>query len=307
MRAEGGRQAGPQEAGQAPGGGRVGVEAAGPGGDLAAADVLGGLERGARPHREAVEARVVHPDPDREPADREGARVGGREVAELLLGDHQRQPRAELGEQLVGPGVDAQQQPRGAPGAAGGPHLDGIPEIADLGHRGLVQQAGAVVDGQALEQLGPPGGRDHATVGLPEPAGPGLQAEHRPAAQHLGGVQPLVGHAAGVQAGEVGARWDGGAQREQVQAAGADHQPLPRLPLQVRPGPVGQAGQVHVGRGVVGAADDARVVVGGAAVVAEPELLQPEHAGAGRGQGAGGGAAQRPQPDHDRVEGHTSA
>jgi hypothetical protein len=55
---------------------------------------------------------------------------------------------------------------------------------------------------------------------------------------------------------------------------------------------------------VIGAADDARVVVGGAAVVAEPELLQAEHAGAGRGQGAGGGAAERSQPDHDRVEGH---
>jgi hypothetical protein len=47
-----GGQAGAQEAGQPSGRGRVGLEPAGPGGDLAAADVLGGLERGAGPHRE---------------------------------------------------------------------------------------------------------------------------------------------------------------------------------------------------------------------------------------------------------------
>jgi hypothetical protein len=57
--AAGGGQVGAQEPGQALGGGRVGVEAAGGGRDLAAADVLGGLEGGVRPDREAIEAGVV--------------------------------------------------------------------------------------------------------------------------------------------------------------------------------------------------------------------------------------------------------
>jgi hypothetical protein len=57
--AGGGGEAGAQEPGQAVGGGRIGVEAAGGGRDPAAADVLGGLEGGVRPDREAVEAGVV--------------------------------------------------------------------------------------------------------------------------------------------------------------------------------------------------------------------------------------------------------
>ena len=57
--AGGGGQAGTQEPGQAFGGRRVLVEAAGGRRDLAAADVLGGLEGGVRPDREAIEAGVV--------------------------------------------------------------------------------------------------------------------------------------------------------------------------------------------------------------------------------------------------------
>src|SRR4029453_5892833 len=71
----GGGQVGAQEPGQASGGGRGGVEAAGGGGDLVAADVLGGLEGAVRPDREAVEAGVVHPAPDRAPAYRDRARA----------------------------------------------------------------------------------------------------------------------------------------------------------------------------------------------------------------------------------------
>ena len=137
----GGRgQAGAQEPGQALGGGRVGVEAAGGGGDLVAADVLGGLEGGVRPHREAVEAGVVHPDPDREPADGEGVRVGRAEVAELLLGDDQGQLRAELGDQVAGPGVGAEQQPPGPEGGLRGGHLDRAAEVADGRHRGAASR-----------------------------------------------------------------------------------------------------------------------------------------------------------------------
>jgi hypothetical protein len=44
----GGREAGPEEPGQAGAGGRVGVEAAAAGGDLGAADVLGRLEGGGQ-------------------------------------------------------------------------------------------------------------------------------------------------------------------------------------------------------------------------------------------------------------------
>ena len=301
MGAGGGRQAGLEEPGQAGGGGPVGVEPAGGGGDLATADVLGDLEGGTRPDREPVEARVVHPDPDREPADRERLRVGRAEVAELLLGHHQRQLDAELAEQPAGPGVGAQQQPPGPEGGAGRGDLDRGAEVPDGGDRGLVEQGGAVAGGQPLQQLGAAGGRDDAAFGLPQPTDFGLQAEGRPAAHHLGGVQPPVGDAAGLQAAPVGAGWDGGPGREQVKAAGDHHQPLPRLPFQLRPGPVGQGGQAHIPGRVVGAPDDAGVVVGGAPAVAEGELLQPQHPGPGPGQRPGGGAAERPQPDHDRV------
>ena len=49
--AGGGGEVGAQEAGQTLGGGRVGGEAAGGGGDLVAADVLGGLDGAVRPGR----------------------------------------------------------------------------------------------------------------------------------------------------------------------------------------------------------------------------------------------------------------
>jgi hypothetical protein len=299
--AGGGGEAGAQEPGQAVGGGRVGVEGAGGGRDLVAADVLGGLEIGAGPDREAVEAGVVHPDPDREAADGEGGRVGRAVVAELLLGDDQGEAGAELGQQLAGPGVGAEQQAAGPVGDVGRGHLDRAAEVADGRHRGAVAQGGAVAGGKALHEPGAAGGRDHAGVGLPEPAHAVVQPEGRPAAHHLVGVQPLVGHAAGLQAAPVGAGRDGRPGREQVEAAGGHHQPLLRLPLQLRPGPVGQAGQAHVAGGVVGAADDAGVVVGGAPVVPELELLQPQHPSPRPGQHPGGGAPQRPQPDHHRV------
>ena len=58
------------------------------------ADVLGRLRPGLAVGREAVEARLVHPDPDREPIRREvlGSRAGV--VGHLLLGDRQRQAPA---------------------------------------------------------------------------------------------------------------------------------------------------------------------------------------------------------------------
>jgi hypothetical protein len=187
----GGGQAGAEEPGQALGGGRVGVEAAGVGGDLVAADVLGGLEGRARPGREAVEAGVVHPDPDREPPDRERGRVGRSEVADLLLGDDQRHVDVELAEQPAGPGIGTQQQPGDPEAGMGGPHLDRAAQVADGRHRGPVDQDGPVAGGQALQQPGAAGGRDHAPVGLPEATDVRLQPEGRPVPHHLGGVQPL--------------------------------------------------------------------------------------------------------------------
>ena len=297
----GGGEPGAQEPGQASGGRRVGVEAPGGGRDLGAAHVLGGLEGGARPHREAVEAGVVHPDPDREPADGEGAGVGRAVVAELLLGDDQGELGAELGDQLASPGVGAHQQPGGSEGGAGRDHLDRRAQVADGRHRGLVEQGGAVAGGQALQQLGAAGRRDDAPVGLPEATDVGVETEGGPAAHHLGRVQPLVGDAAGLKAGPVGTGRDGRAGREQVEPAGGDHQPLLGLPFQLGPGGVGQAGQAHVAGRVVGAADDPGVVVRRPPVVPELELLQPQHPRPGPGQGPGGRAAQRPQPDHHHV------
>ena len=70
------------------------------------ADVLADLRARVAVGREAVERRLVHPDPDREPVLVEQPRVAARrEPADLLLGHGERQVRAQRLEQVVRPGV----------------------------------------------------------------------------------------------------------------------------------------------------------------------------------------------------------
>jgi hypothetical protein len=119
---------------------------------LVATDVLGRLGTGLAVRREAVERRVVHPDPDREAVGREGLRVGCREVRDLGLDDRERQSPVEGGEQVVRPGIGGKDHPRCAMDRAGG-GLDlelataGVPQP---GHRGLFEQRRAALLGEPL-------------------------------------------------------------------------------------------------------------------------------------------------------------
>ena len=76
----------------------------------------------------------------------------------------------------------------------------------------------------------------------------------------------------------------------------------PRLGFEVPPEVVGAAEERDVARVLgVGKADDARVAVARAAVVAGLELLQAQAVGAGLGEVVEGGAAHGTQPHHDSV------
>jgi hypothetical protein len=296
--AGGGGQAGAQEPGQALGGGRVGVEAAAGSGDLVAADVLGGLEDGVRPDREAVEAGVVHPDPDREPADGEGGRVGRAEVAELLLGDDQGQLHAELGDQAGAVQASAQSSTRPARKV-----------VSPVATSTEPPRSRTAVTGVRSSRVAPKPAARRCMIRVPRAAGTmPPSACHRPwtsasAGRQASGASPRRRPASGrgrrrppgwPGRGRAGwPRWPGTGRGRRWSPPGAPPPPVPAPP---RPGR--RAGQAHVAGRVVGAADDARVVVGRPPVVAQLELLQPQHPGPGPGQRPGGGAPQRPQP-HD--------
>ena len=235
--AGGGREAGAQEPGQAVGGGRVGVEAAGGGGDLVAADVLGGLEGGAWPDREAVEAGVVHPDPDREPADGEGVRVGRAEVAELLLGDDQGQAAPSWATRSPVQ-ASVQSSTRPARKLASAVATSTEPPWSRTAVTGApVAQGGAVARWPGAAWPGAAGGRDDARRrpargrGRPGRGGrpaSGASPRRRPATRR-GRRRPRGWPGRG--------RADRRAGREHVDAAGGRHEPLARPPAPARPRP----------------------------------------------------------------------
>ena len=86
--------------------------------------------------------------------------------------------------------------------------------------------------------------------------------------------------------------------------AGTSGQQVDALPLfQIVPALEGAADERNiVGMLVVGLADDARVAVRAAAIVAERELLQGEHALASTGQLEGRRRTHAADADHDRVK-----
>ena len=71
------------------------------------AAVLGSLDGRFAVRRETVERRVVHPDPERQPALREVGRLGRLEVGHLLEGHLERDVVTEADEHVVDPRVRA--------------------------------------------------------------------------------------------------------------------------------------------------------------------------------------------------------
>ena len=116
--------------------------------------VLRGLHRTALAvDREAVEARVVHPDPDRQPVGGEACTVR-REVRDLLPEDGQRQCDAERLEQRGRPGVGRDDDPSRAPGLATRLDHDLAGTRLDAGDRCRREQARAVRHREPLMGLG---------------------------------------------------------------------------------------------------------------------------------------------------------
>ena len=116
-----------------------------------------------------------------------------------------------------------------------------------------------------------------AAVLLEQPVDVVAEAPLRPAAHDLARIQPLVLHARRVHAVAVAAERNGALPRSEVEPAGPQHDLLPGIALQLRPGLVGELGQLDIAGGVVGEPDDPRVVLRLAPDVAQLELLQPEH------------------------------
>jgi hypothetical protein len=141
FRPDGARQVPGQEPGHLRGLLRVGLVPAGLLGDEPAGHVAGRLHRGLAVDREAVERRVVVvEDPDREPVRREGAQVRRGEVADLLLGEGERDLEPQAGGHRLGPRAGADGERPGLEDLAVGVHLDVVGEGHDLAGRRPVQE-----------------------------------------------------------------------------------------------------------------------------------------------------------------------
>ena len=125
---------------------------------------------------------------------------------------------------------------------------------------------------------------------------------------HVVRVEDLVGDPDRVEARRVVGHRDRPLRREEVDPARADHQLLAGLRRDGVPRLVRLGGQAHVPGPVVRVPDDARVVMTGAAVVAELELLEADEglvAPGGLpddGQPVGGRGAEPSEPDDDVVD-----
>ncbi len=122
----------------------------------------------------------------------------------------------------------------------------------------------------------------------------------RPSLPDLGPGQDLVGHPLGVHRSGVVVDGDGRSRREEVEATGALDHHLAGVLGQEVPGGVGRLGHPDVAGGVVAEPDDAGVVLAGAPIVTQLELLEADDARPPTGTGPGRGTPERAQPDdHD--------
>ena len=249
---------------------------------------------------EAVVGRLVHPDPQRHV--RERPRVGRPEVRRLLERDGERDLDAEPREHLVGPGIGADHHPAARVRRARG--LDGEvgAVVLDAGDRGRAQQRGAVRRREALHRGGTARRRDDRAAGLEQATCAGGWVEHRPAPPDLRDVELLELDADLAHRRHVVERRDGAVGREEIEAADHGDEPLARLVLEPGPVVVRLAGEPHIRRRVVAVPQDSRGVVGGAAAVAELELLEPDDGVTAGGQVPRRGRAERTQSDDDVVD-----
>ena len=241
---------------------------------LLAAPVLRDLHGGLAEDREAVVAGILHPDPDREAPGREGRRILRLEVDHLLARDDEVEPVTEQGEHVVRPGPCAHDELRGADLASVHLHAHLPAVVRDRLDAGALAQVGAVCAREALVRgVGPRGRRDAGPL-LEQHLGRLVDAQLGKAPHRLGTVEPLVGHSTRVHRAAVGLAVEGIPRREDVNTAGLDHELGARLGGYLAPRGVRSLGQPHVRGIVVGEADDARVILRSAPVVAELEALQ---------------------------------
>ena len=269
--------------------------------DHRATAVLGGLDRRLAVAGEAVERRLVHPDPQRHPVRREVLGPLGREVRRLLERHRQRDLVADAGEHLVGPGVGADDH---APAGVRRAVLDASTAASRSPTRrtASVLQHRAVPDGQLLHDGGAGSGRDDRAALLVEPDGAGRQRELRPARRDLVDVEQLEADA------DLACERRCSRSSGSPGSAGKRSSP-PTTVTSSRPAAsesraqssYASCGQPDVLRRVIAVPQDPAGVVAGAAAVAELEALEPEHREAARGQLVRRRRAERAEPDDDVV------
>ena len=266
--------------------------------------VLGGLRARLAVGREAVEARFVHPDPDREPIGCEGRGIRAGEVGHLLLGDGQRQAAVERGEELVRPGVGGEDDPARAVGRRrasrprGRRHPRRGSPVTGVRSRSVAPWAMASRRCAALPLNG--SARPPRACHIPVTAV--VDVPLRPAVADLGCIEEIERDVLGGEAVGVVRLGDGWIRRPQVEPAGRRHDPLARLGLDLRPRLVGALGEADVVGPVVGQPDDPGVVGRRAVEVVHLEALETEDAGAERpAQPVGRARPDRAEADDDGV------
>jgi hypothetical protein len=177
--------------------------------------------------------------------------------------------------------------------------------VADRGDRRALAKLGAGLPGEPLVGGVPALRVRDPAVRLEDRPRPLVQPPLRPAPHDGRRVQPLEWDSHRGQRVAVVVDRFGGADGRQVEAAGDRDDLVAGGRLDLAPRGLGLDRQRDVLRPVVGQAGDPGDVLGGAAVVPERVLLQPQDppAAAGRREPVGRGAADPAQPDDDRVVG----
>ena len=282
----------------------VPLERPGRGRGRRAAEVLGDLWTGLAIRREAVEARFVLPDPDREPVRGKRARIRAGEVGHLLLRDLEREAAVEVREELVGPGIgrdhDSRRPVRRA--VLGGNLVLAAARVADPGHGRPFEERRPAPGRQVPMRPVPADRIRQPAFRLEQPCRGVVDLPLRPAAPDLVGVEQVERDAFGREtAGVVVDRVEGVA-RPQVEATGHGHDPLPGLRLDLRPAGIGAPRKPDVVGPIVRVADDPAVILRGPVRVPQLELFQAEDAVAKpRAQPVGRSRADPAEPDDDRV------
>src|SRR3954470_18507785 len=277
----------------------VRFEGPGLGRHFPAAGILPRLGAGLTEDGKAVEARVVHPDPDGETAGLEILRPRAGKVGYLLLSDRQWQTVTEGGQRRVGPGASRHYQPAAADSVSS--HVQfyfsvpwaNRPDVSPFPKHRTMRTRHPLMCGVGSSRHG------YAALLLIEAVNVVRNLERRPPAHDLPSVECLVGHASRRHALGVLTEGYGADPAAEVQSPGPKNQLLACILLHFRPGVVGVLGQLDISRGVVGEPDDSGMILRLSPNVAQLELFQAEHLGTGSpGQPVRRGAAEATQPQN---------